>query len=106
MGPAGEPPMKARVVNENDGIGSLIAEVSIRAEEQFDENVDVEEDAQEPHHRQTAERIEQASTGLLHPFARRVTARQACEHRLGEIVRPMTERLERLVGEVQHVAGG
>src|SRR5436305_2257767 len=94
-GPAGEPPMKAGVVDEDDCIGPSVAEIAVGTEKEPDEDVGVEEDAQEPHHRQPAEWIKQVSAGFFHPFAAEADAFE---------VRPKSPQFADEIGAVQIAA--
>ena len=66
LGAAGDPPVQARVVDQHHGVGPFVAKIAIGLEDQPDERHEVQQDVQEPHHRQVDERIEQAGAGLLH----------------------------------------
>src|SRR5437870_1159144 len=92
---AGEPPMKAGIVDEDDRIWPSVAEIAVGTEKELDEDVGVEEDAQEPHHCQPAERIKQVSAGFFHPFAADADAFE---------VRPKSPQFADEIGTVQIAA--
>ena len=76
-------------------VGSLRAEEAAGLAEQAEEEWGIKEDAQEPHHRQPAEWIKQASAAFFHPF----TAEADAFH-----VRPQSPQFADEVGAVQIAA--
>jgi hypothetical protein len=69
MGPSGQPPVEAGIVNENHGIGPMVTEKAVGAREQVKENVGVGEDAEKPHDSQLTQRIQQPAAGRFHARA-------------------------------------
>ncbi len=49
LGPPGDPPIEARIVDQHDGIGPVVAEIAIGAAGQVPELVKIGQDAAEPH---------------------------------------------------------
>ena len=62
----GEPPVQPGVIDEHHGVGALVAKIAIGLEDQPHEREEIQENVQEPHHRQVDERIKQACAGLFH----------------------------------------
>ena len=66
LGPAGDPPVQAGIVDQHHRIRPLVAEIAIGHEDEADERHQVEQHVEEPHHREVDQREEQARTGLRH----------------------------------------
>jgi hypothetical protein len=63
---AGQPPVEARVIDQNDGVGPLMAEKAIGAANKVEESTRVGQDPGEPHYGQGTEWIEEMTTSLVH----------------------------------------
>ena len=59
LGPPGDPPVQPRIVDQDDRVGPVVAEIAVGLDDQADERDDVQQDVEEPHHRQVDQRIEQ-----------------------------------------------
>lgn len=66
LGAAGNPPVKARIVDQHDRVGTLVAKVSIGASGQRQELVNVQQHAQKPHHGQSGQIGMQSAAGFSH----------------------------------------
>ena len=67
LGPPGDPPVEARVVDQNDGVGAVVAEIAVRAAGQIPELVKIGRDPAEPHDSQFGQVRVQPATGGGHP---------------------------------------
>ncbi len=74
LGPAGNPPVQTRIVDQHHRVGPFFAKVAIGHEDQSNERHQVEQDVQKPHDREVDERVEQARRRLP-PSARRRSRR-------------------------------
>ena len=67
--PPRDPPIEARIVDQHDGIGPMMAEVAIGSAGQREKLVDVQEHAEKPHHGQGREIGVQFAAGRRHQRA-------------------------------------
>src|SRR5262245_15701132 len=77
LGAAGDPPVEAGIVDQDDRVGPVVAKIAIGLGKKLEELDGIDKDASEPHHRQVGEAIKEARPGLGHVLAAEADALDA-----------------------------
>ena len=96
LGPPGDPPVHARIVDQHHGVGPMMAEVLAGPDHQVPELIEVDQDPGEPHHGQGGQIGMQTAAGGGH-------VRPAVAHRLEPVAAGL--QLADQAGAVQIAAG-